>query len=242
MAQGRLQGLANSLRAAIESQWRGVCAACERETTSRHFCEECRSASAMAGVWRVRRVDAQSDPLLVYSLGRYRGYGGDRPSPGATALMRFKYGGDRAAGRAFTRAVRECAPLDAASGAVIVPIPLHPRRFRSRGFNQAAWVARAIAVTSGARIAPDALVCVADGPSRARLSRAARRAASPDRFRTLRALAPDSVVLLVDDVCTTGTTLSAARRVLESAGVHVRAAAVLLSTERDDDSESTGPS
>ncbi len=154
--------------------------------------------------------------------------------------MRFKYGGDRAAGRALTRAVRVCAPLPAASGAIIVPIPLHPRRFRARGFNQAAWLARAIARTSGARIEPDALTCVADGPSRARLSRAARRVASPDRFRILRPLPSDSVVLLVDDVCTTGVTLTSARRVLESAGVRVRAAAVLLSTERDDDTDSKG--
>jgi len=153
------------------------------------------------------------------------------------ALMRFKYGGDRAAGRALVRAVRECGPLDAASGALIVPVPLHARRLRERGFNQAAWLARAIALTNGARVEPDALTCAADVPSRARLSRAARRAASPDRFRIHRPLAGGSVVLLVDDVCTTGTTLTSARRVLEAAGVRVRAAAVLLSTERDDDSD-----
>ncbi len=153
------------------------------------------------------------------------------------ALMRFKYGGDRAAGLALVRAVRECGPLDAASGALIVPVPLHARRLRERGFNQAAWLARAIALTNGARVEPDALTCAADVPSRARLSRAARRAASPDRFRIHRPLAGGSVVLLVDDVCTTGTTLTSARRVLEAAGVRVRAAAVLLSTERDDDSD-----
>jgi predicted amidophosphoribosyltransferase len=124
-------------------------------------------------------------------------------------------------------------PLPAAT--VFVPIPLHPRRLSKRGFNQAAWFARALARRNRSELRADALTCVVDAPSRAQMTRLERRSASEQLFRACRAASPSAVAVPVDDVCTTGMTLCAARAVLEAAEFRVPFAVVLLSTERSED-------
>ena len=212
--------------------FRRACPLCPAVTESLDWCSACRAASALDGGWRLRDIGDEAAPLAVFALGRYRAPDGRSASPAAAALMRFKYGHDRAVGRALMRTIAAADRLPVTSNAVFVPIPLHGRRLRERGFNQAAWLARALARRNDARLAADALVCDVDRPRRPGLSRAGRTRTSIDRFSAYRRLPPASDVLLVDDVCTTGLTLCAARRALEDTGVRVRAAAVFLSTER----------
>ena len=58
---------------------------------------------------------------------------------------------------------------------LVVPVPLHPRRLRARGFNPALVVARAVARCAGAPVAATALERVRDTPSQTGLDAAARR-------------------------------------------------------------------
>jgi ComF family protein len=109
-------------------------------------------------------------------------------------------------------------------GAVLVPVPLHPRRRRWRGFNQARWVAEALAAEGGATGIAELLDRVRDTPTQTRLDRAAREINMKNAF----ALHPGAVVksaqryILVDDVFTTGATLNACAKVLRQAGaVHL---------------------
>ncbi|MGR3377514.1 ComF family protein [Salipiger abyssi] len=96
---------------------------------------------------------------------------------------------------------------------IAVPVPLHPRRHLRRRFNQSALLAQALARALGIGWSPDALerarhTPVLDGKSReARFETlgAAIRVA-PNRAALIR----DRPVLLVDDVMTSGATLSAA--------------------------------
>jgi predicted amidophosphoribosyltransferase len=209
-----------------------TCPLCRAAAESQDWCSACRVASALDRRWRLRRIECADASLAVFSLGRYRGPDGHSPSPAAVALMRFKYTNDRAMGRALMRTIAAADRLPVFSDAVLVPIPLHRRRLRERGFNQAAWLARALARRHGVRLATDALACRADLPRRPGLSRAGRTTTSIDRFTAYRRLSPGAHAVLVDDVCTTGLTLRAAKCALEHAGVGVRAAVVLLSTER----------
>jgi ComF family protein len=98
----------------------------------------------------------------------------------------------------------------------IVPVPLHPRALRRRGFNPAAVLARAVARVRGARVVPGALERTRDTPSQTGLDRPGRRRNVRGAFRA-RGAQPERV-WLVDDVVTTGATLAEAARALREAG------------------------
>ncbi|MEM0900925.1 MAG: ComF family protein [Pseudomonadota bacterium] len=104
----------------------------------------------------------------------------------------------------------------------LVPVPLHYRRLAKRGFNQAGWLARAIAKRSSVPVMIDGLKRVKATPSQGGLTARQRRKnvagaflARQSRLDALRG----STVTLVDDVYTTGSTLSAATLALKRAGV-----------------------
>jgi ComF family protein len=103
---------------------------------------------------------------------------------------------------------------------VVVPIPLHGRRLRARGFNPAAVVARHALGGRGLAFAGHALVRARDTPSQTGLDRAGRRSNVRGAFvcRPVRHWPPRRV-WLVDDVVTTGATLAEAARTLRAAGV-----------------------
>jgi ComF family protein len=102
---------------------------------------------------------------------------------------------------------------------VIVPVPLHPRREYQRGFNQADDLARHI----GLPVAP-LLKRIVFTQSQIELPKDQRQENVRNAFAFSgpdpRSLIPDPcVVVLVDDVSTTGSTLDACARVLKRAGV-----------------------
>lgn len=104
---------------------------------------------------------------------------------------------------------------------VVVPVPLHRRRFFWRRYNQSAELARAVCALSGRRFAPDALVRIKATRQQVGLGAREREENVRGAFRVL----PEADIevrgrriLLVDDVYTTGTTVSAAARSLRRAG------------------------
>ncbi len=124
--------------------------------------------------------------------------------------------------RGYTRVVeRLAAPLltetlrGAGSFDAVVPVPIHRKRLRERGFNQAALLARGVAGRMNSPVS-DTLQVVRSTRDQVELSAAERRAnvagAFSARTRTRGRL------LLVDDVFTTGATMSACAATLLGAG------------------------
>jgi ComF family protein len=103
-----------------------------------------------------------------------------------------------------------------AAADVAVPVPLHPARRRSRGFNQAADLARHVGLP-----VVHALSRARNTPTQTALPAADRAANVAQAFRPTRHLGRlrGKTVLLVDDVRTTGATLEACGAVLKEAGV-----------------------
>jgi ComF family protein len=114
--------------------------------------------------------------------------------------------------------VREAAGRARQGADGIVPVPLHARRLRRRGFNPAGLLARQVARASGVRLLTTALVRVRDTDSQTGLDRAARTRNVAGAFRARRNVRLPRRIWLVDDVVTTRATLNEAARTLRASG------------------------
>lgn len=140
-------------------------------------------------------------------------------------IRRLKYQGAIAHGRVLGVLLAEvaCKRSDALP-ALLVPVPLHAARWRERGFNQAALIARYAGHLLGIPVTRHAAVRVRDTPSQTALDVNARRLNVRGAFevregRPLERLSAAGHVAIVDDVITTGSTVNELRRVLLGAGV-----------------------
>jgi ComF family protein len=136
-------------------------------------------------------------------------------------IHRFKYDKKVHLCRPLALLSEAVTPFVAGTGAeLIIPVPLHRRRLRERGFNQAVMLGRRLAKTWGIPLAVGNL-------RRIRWTEPQVNLTAEDRARNVRgafALAdPEEVkgrkVILVDDVYTTGSTVIECSRTLRRAGV-----------------------
>jgi len=105
-------------------------------------------------------------------------------------------------------------------------VPLHPRRQRERGFNQAQRLAAELASALGIPLV-SGLTRIRATPAQVGLSQAERRANLAGAFRWSGPQPPGDHLGLVDDVCTTGATLTAAAEAVAEAGGSIGAFLVL---------------
>jgi len=142
-------------------------------------------------------------------------------------------------GRMLVEAMEDLQPLFSASEILVVPVPLHSRKLRQRGFNQSELIARAaLKLKSSAvqyRLIPGLLERQRETKSQIGLSRHQRRENIRGAFVVAKPLeVKGREVLVVDDVFTTGTTVSECGRILRRAGatkVFVATVARTLKTE-----------
>lgn len=121
---------------------------------------------------------------------------------------------------------------------VLVPVPLHYTRLVMRGFNQSGWLAQTIGAAAGRPVLVDALKRTRRTPSQAGLAGRARRRNVSGAFRVRSgrvAAISGKRVLLVDDVLTTGATLSAWTRALKRSGARQVDVLVLARVVRETD-------
>ena len=139
----------------------------------------------------------------------------------------LKYGSVRPAanvlGRMLAEAVSHLEPVLGEEPLLVIPVPLHAKKLRQRGFNQAELIARAALKLMNFRdrfhLAADVLQRRRETRSQIGLSRHQRRQNMRGAFAVTKAdEIKDRPVLLVDDVFTTGTTVSECARVLRRAG------------------------
>jgi ComF family protein len=118
----------------------------------------------------------------------------------------------------FRRAAHVC---ELARGAVLVPVPLHPRKLRKRGYNQSALLAEGLARAAGGGARVESLLRrEVDTGTQTALDRRTRMANLKNAFALAQgaAINPELHYVLVDDVFTTGSTLNSCARALRRAG------------------------
>lgn len=197
------------------------CAACDAPCSGT-FCAQC---GAPAPLPLTTAPELDGVPLAV--AGRYE-------PPLSTAITRFKYGGRAELSRGLSLLlVPELEQLALTAKVTLVPVPLHPRRLASRGYNQAALLAQELAKLGAWHCDPRLLLRTRETERQVGKSRALRltnaRGAFELRRRIERPNPPASItrVVLVDDVVTTGSTVRACAQALAEGGVELAAVVAL---------------
>jgi competence protein ComFC len=130
------------------------------------------------------------------------------------ALHRLKYRRDIGLGEALSNQMSGFIeqlgwPIDA-----LIPIPLGKKRLKERGYNQVAMVAMPLSIQLGLDYLPSALVRARETRSQVGLSAAERQENVRDAFFADKKKISGRTILLMDDVSTTGATLSSAAEAL----------------------------
>lgn len=181
--------------------WFSVAAEADAEGFARRDCARCRA----------------DPPAYSFARAVFRYEG-----PVRAAIHSFKFGGRRALGASLAALVvervrRSTGIVDGVDA--LVAVPLHPRRERERGYNQARIVAARLAAETGLPLLEGGVKRVRLTPPQVGLNRPARIENMRGAFAVTD---PDAVtgrkLLLVDDVMTTGATVAACARALLRAG------------------------
>jgi ComF family protein len=150
----------------------------------------------------------------VFALYRF-----DRHGPAQELIHQLKYGGLSSLGVVLGRetgaALRAAYPSLRFDG--VVPLPLHARRLRERGYNQSMLIAAGVAEVLGVPVVADMVDRPRNTKSQTGLGADDRVANTRDAFALRPGMAPSpgSALLLVDDVLTTGATIAACASVLQ---------------------------
>jgi len=143
----------------------------------------------------------------------------------ATWVHRFKYpapgfaGLDPRPAAALAALLCDAARrLEGAPPSLVVPVPIHRAKRRTRGFHPAGELARALVRSLDRALAADALVATRATASQTGLDRPARRRNVRGAFAIGAPIPRGASIALVDDVVTTGATLAECARVLRRAG------------------------
>lgn len=158
-------------------------------------------------------IDRPYRPEALYFLIEY-----NKSNYGKQMVYALKYGGRRDIGLYMGR-ILGLKMKGTCRADCIVAVPLHRKRERQRGYNQAYMIALGLAEALGLEVYDDVIVRTKNNASQTKMNTAKRKTNVEDIFRLNRAeRIRGRHVLLVDDVITTGATVMACLKVLADAG------------------------
>jgi ComF family protein len=186
------------------------CVACEAlSPLCTGYCEACGAPQALYDV--LRHIEG----VPVFAGVRYA-------EPVVSALHRFKYGAaPELCGALAKLAANGIDLLGIEPSDVWVPVPLHPLRLAERGYNQSALLARELSFMTRGKVDARRLTRLRHTEQQAKRNRRGRSQNVAEAFAARDRAATPRRVVLVDDVVTTGATLTACVRALRAAGDEV---------------------
>src|ERR1700687_2239037 len=174
-----------------------LCRRCGAEVESAR--QECGCRARLKSLARVRSAASYEGPLEL-------------------ALQRFKYQGWRRLAGPLALLMAERLVVEGLSAPWAVAVPLHSSRLRQRGFNQSELLARELGRRLTLTKPPGELVRIRPTPPQVGHDRLWRLANVRDAFAWHGGSLQGLLILLIDDVATTGATLEACAAALRSAG------------------------
>ena len=183
------------------------CPHCQRPEPNGQFCPACAPAFHFRGLWA---AGDYSQPLMAQLIKSLK-YHNIRELADILADLMAEQAKEIAGRTDFY-------PNQAGRAPLLVPVPLHPKRQRQRGFNQAELLAEKLRDKLAWSTDASHLVRVQSAGAQAKLSGAARAKNLRGAFVWRSDGLAGQNIILVDDVATTGTTLNECAAVLKKAG------------------------
>lgn len=182
----------------IASPWCVVCG--KGLSREEMLCEECRNGRMHA----FRRARALYDYRTI-----------------APSIYRFKYGNRREYGDFFAEELASCLGdfIREARPDGLVPIPLHPKRFRKRGYNQAEILARGIGKRLNLPVFDKILLRVKNTVPLKEQNSKERQNNLKKAFLVRKNDVKLNTIILIDDIYTTGSTVDEAALTLKNHGI-----------------------
>ena len=135
------------------------------------------------------------------------------------AIYQLKYRNLRALASTLAKLLNDYLGTNPVPGEVLVPVPLHQKRLRERGYNQSSLLAQELGKLTKLPVVDNCLIRQRHTPPQARTSTVdERRSNVADAFTCRDHRLQDRQVLLIDDVSTSGATLDACAAALKAAG------------------------
>ena len=136
------------------------------------------------------------------------------------AIHVFKYSHVKALVDPFAELLYTYLLAHPLQGAILVPVPLHRDRLKARGYNQSALVARKLGIYMNFPVSEDCLIRIKNSIPQVQTMNGEERTRNvADAFNCRDGRLQGKYVILVDDVCTTGSTLDACAVALKKSGV-----------------------
>lgn len=190
-----------------------LCGACQSSLTPLppSHCRLCADPRGKEGLCE----RCHQSPLLIEGIRSPYGFEGAIRE----AILHLKYRNLKAIAPVLGQLLYEYLKAHPIPGDVLVPVPLHTRRHRQRGYNQSALIARELGKLMGLTVEEGILNRRIDTPAQTKVAGLEERKNNvKDVFYCKDPSLKERRVLLVDDVCTTGATLEACSMALRGSG------------------------
>lgn len=141
--------------------------------------------------------------------------------PVQSAIYAFKYKNRRVYGEVFAKemAQRFESWIDLWEIDLIIPVPLHKKRRRKRGFNQAQILAEELGRRLHIPVDASLVIREKDTTPQKELGQGNRKKNLKKAFRLVKPSVKDKRILIIDDIYTTGSTIDSMAEILKKAGV-----------------------
>ncbi|MDE6406416.1 MAG: double zinc ribbon domain-containing protein, partial [Lachnospiraceae bacterium] len=139
----------------------------------------------------------------------------------SASIARFKYRGRREYAACYASCIQNQLGdfIRACRADALVPVPLHKSRYKKRGYNQAQALAEELSARTGIPVRADLIERAEKTAPMKDLSAAERQNNLKKAFKILRNDVELGIIIIIDDIYTTGSTIDAMSRELRKAGV-----------------------
>ena len=178
-----------------------TCFVCEKRSPDGSICEPCKPETRLRQFVAPLRYHDHFTRELIHT---------------------FKFGGAKEISKILAKEITDSLgfyAIPTPPRSLLIPIPLHPKRLRERGFNQAELLARELEMRLHIPINTTTLLRTTYRDHQTKMpNREQRIKNAKGIYRVADKIPPGTTAILVDDVSTTGATIEEAARVLKAAG------------------------